>query len=249
MRPFAANRAELDRHVGVLLGAARRGELAWLAYPKGRQLGTDLNRDILHDHMPSVGLNAVRQVAIDATWSALRFRPCPPRVGPDCTARARPPPRPRRRPIPDHPASRSPPAREEADGAAHVAAGPTRGTDHPGHPDADQGLEGAGARMPEREDQPARQPAACGGDAGGVGARGRPPFGAPLIPPNGEPTRSADAHHVPVGSIARRHGACGAQGVTSERRFTFLRQRRARSGNPTASGVNHCSSVTVPMPM
>ncbi len=79
----AANRAELDRHVGGLRGAAQRGAMVWPAYPQGRQLGTDLTRNILHAHMPPVGLDIVRQVASDTTWSALRFRPCPPRLGPD----------------------------------------------------------------------------------------------------------------------------------------------------------------------
>lgn len=48
--------------------------MAWLAYPKARQLGTDLNRDILHGYMLAVGLDAVTQVAIDGTWSAMRFK-------------------------------------------------------------------------------------------------------------------------------------------------------------------------------
>ncbi len=72
---FVTNRAELDQHVHLLVGAAKRGAMVWLAYPKAKQLGTDLNRDIIHNHMPSVGLDAVRQVAIDDTWSALRFKP------------------------------------------------------------------------------------------------------------------------------------------------------------------------------
>lgn len=72
---FAANRAELDRDVHVLVRASERGALAWLAYPKAKKLNTDLNRDIIHDYMPSMGLDAIRQIAIDETWSALRFKP------------------------------------------------------------------------------------------------------------------------------------------------------------------------------
>ena len=34
-----------------------------------------LNRDILWRHMLKKGVQGVRQVAIDATWSAMRFRP------------------------------------------------------------------------------------------------------------------------------------------------------------------------------
>ena len=42
---------------------------------KAGQLDTDLNRDILWKHLLKKGVQAVRQVAIDDVWSALRFRP------------------------------------------------------------------------------------------------------------------------------------------------------------------------------
>lgn len=57
------------------LAAARRDALAWVAYPKGGKLGTDLNRDTLAAALSEQGVRPVRQVAIDDTWSALRFRP------------------------------------------------------------------------------------------------------------------------------------------------------------------------------
>src|SRR3954465_8951609 len=71
----ATNRAELDERIGILAAAAQRGALVWVAYPKARQLGTDLNRDLIHEYMPGHGLNLVRQIAIDETWSALRLKP------------------------------------------------------------------------------------------------------------------------------------------------------------------------------
>ncbi|NTX09481.1 hypothetical protein HUA74_10530 [Myxococcus sp. CA051A] len=46
-----------------------------MAYPKAGQLDTDLNRDILARRLEQEGIQAVRQVAIDTVWSALRFRP------------------------------------------------------------------------------------------------------------------------------------------------------------------------------
>ena len=55
--------------------AARGDKLAWIAYPKAGKLGTDLNRDILAALLTERGVQPVRQVAIDETWSALRFRP------------------------------------------------------------------------------------------------------------------------------------------------------------------------------
>ena len=54
---------------------ARQDRLAWVAYPKAGKLGTDLNRDILAALLTAEGVQPVRQVAIDETWSALRFRP------------------------------------------------------------------------------------------------------------------------------------------------------------------------------
>ncbi|MER6472878.1 hypothetical protein [Streptomyces collinus] len=55
--------------------AARRDALAWVAYPKGGKLGTDLNRDRLAAALSERGVRPVRQIAVDDTWSALRFRP------------------------------------------------------------------------------------------------------------------------------------------------------------------------------
>jgi hypothetical protein len=72
---FARNRAELDSVAAPAIEAARRDKLAWIAYPKAGKLGTDLNRDILAALLTERGVQPVRQVAIDDTWSALRFRP------------------------------------------------------------------------------------------------------------------------------------------------------------------------------
>jgi len=57
------------------VAAARADRLAWIGYPKGGQLGTDLNRDRLVAALAGHGVQPVRQVSIDGTWSALRFRP------------------------------------------------------------------------------------------------------------------------------------------------------------------------------
>lgn len=69
------HRAELDTVATPAIEAARNGRLAWIAYPKAGQLGTDLNRDILARSLSDRGVQPVRQVAIDEVWSALRFRP------------------------------------------------------------------------------------------------------------------------------------------------------------------------------
>jgi hypothetical protein len=76
---FVRNRAELDTGAAdAAVAAARLDRLAWVAYPKAGKLGTDLNRDILAGLLAGRGVRPVRQVAIDETWSALRFRPALP---------------------------------------------------------------------------------------------------------------------------------------------------------------------------
>jgi hypothetical protein len=72
---FARNKAELDTVAAPAIEAARQDKLAWIAYPKAGKLGTDLNRDVLAALLTARGVQPVRQVAIDETWSALRFRP------------------------------------------------------------------------------------------------------------------------------------------------------------------------------
>lgn len=72
---FVTNRNELDERAKPFLEAASRDALAWLAYPKAGQLDTDLNRDSLWELLGTRGIRPVRQVAIDDTWTALRFRP------------------------------------------------------------------------------------------------------------------------------------------------------------------------------
>lgn len=72
---FVHDRAELDAAAAPVLEAARADRLAWIAYPKGGQLGTDLNRDSLAAALSGRGVRPVRQIAIDDVWSALRLRP------------------------------------------------------------------------------------------------------------------------------------------------------------------------------
>jgi hypothetical protein len=72
---FLVHAADLADVAGPALAAARADRLAWIAYPKSRQLGTDLNRDILAALVADHGVQPVRSVAVDGVWSALRFRP------------------------------------------------------------------------------------------------------------------------------------------------------------------------------
>ena len=72
---FAVLASDLDGIAAPAIVAARDDRLAWLAYPKSRQLGTDLNRDILTALVTARGARPVRSISIDGVWSAIRFRP------------------------------------------------------------------------------------------------------------------------------------------------------------------------------
>jgi len=72
---FVVSESDLDDVAIPALDAAREDRLAWIAYPKAGQLGTDLSRDRLAIAARDRGVQPVRQVSIDPIWSALRFRP------------------------------------------------------------------------------------------------------------------------------------------------------------------------------
>jgi len=72
---FCRGRDDLERLSDTFVGPAKRDALTWVAYPKAGKLGTDLNRDVLAELVKARGVQPVRQVALDDTWSALRLRP------------------------------------------------------------------------------------------------------------------------------------------------------------------------------
>ncbi len=73
---FVNNLAEADRFVPLAIAAVKPGGLLWIAYPKGSaKLKTDVNRDRLWQATAKTGWRPVRLVALDETWSAVRFRP------------------------------------------------------------------------------------------------------------------------------------------------------------------------------
>ena len=73
---FARNAGELEAYAPQASNALKPSGLFWVAYPKGgKKAGTDLNRDLLWDLMGRHGWVGVTLVAVDATWSAFRFRP------------------------------------------------------------------------------------------------------------------------------------------------------------------------------
>ena len=73
---FVTRRDDVIPRAEAAIALVRPGGLLWLAYPKGGSpVPTDLNRDKLWEAMRPSDWRPVRQVAIDATWSGLRFRP------------------------------------------------------------------------------------------------------------------------------------------------------------------------------
>jgi len=72
---FAPDSKYLKAHGSAVVDAAGHDLLAWIAYPKAGKLNTDLNRDKLSELLKQHGIQPVRLVSLDDTWSALRFRP------------------------------------------------------------------------------------------------------------------------------------------------------------------------------
>jgi hypothetical protein len=52
--------AEVDAKCVPLIEAAKEDRIAWAAYPKAGQLGTDLNRDVLWKQLENRGSQGVR---------------------------------------------------------------------------------------------------------------------------------------------------------------------------------------------
>jgi hypothetical protein len=74
---FARSTAEMDAIAKAADRALADGALFWSAYPKGTSKtykGADVNRDTGHARMKTHGFDGVSLVAIDADWSAMRFK-------------------------------------------------------------------------------------------------------------------------------------------------------------------------------
>ncbi len=73
---FVYNKADLHRTALVAMQALKSGGLLWITYPKKTSaLKSDISRDILWEELSDIGMRPVTMIAIDETWSALRFRP------------------------------------------------------------------------------------------------------------------------------------------------------------------------------
>ncbi|HEX2021675.1 MAG TPA: hypothetical protein VHH36_03130, partial [Candidatus Thermoplasmatota archaeon] len=65
---FVKKLDEVDAKCAPMVEVAKADGLAWVAYPKAGQMGTDLNRDVLWKHLLKQGIQGVRQVALDDVW-------------------------------------------------------------------------------------------------------------------------------------------------------------------------------------
>lgn len=74
---FVGSLAEVAEFTPGAIQTVGQAGCLWIAYPKGGSgVKADVNRDRLAATVvQATGWRAVRQVAIDAVWSALRFRP------------------------------------------------------------------------------------------------------------------------------------------------------------------------------
>jgi len=73
---FAYMKSELDALSAALAAKAEGDAVLWFAYPKrtSKRYKADFDRDNGWEVLRAAGFAPVRQVAIDADWSALRFR-------------------------------------------------------------------------------------------------------------------------------------------------------------------------------
>lgn len=73
---FVIKQEELDRLSRAVAEKAAGDAVVWFAYPKAssKKYRCEFNRDTGWNVLGELGFEPVRQVAIDADWSALRFR-------------------------------------------------------------------------------------------------------------------------------------------------------------------------------
>jgi len=73
---FVTRQTEVDDLARTIAQRAEGDAIVWFAYPKAssKNYNCEFNRDTGWAVLGELGFEGVRQVAIDADWSALRFR-------------------------------------------------------------------------------------------------------------------------------------------------------------------------------
>lgn len=73
---FARSRAEIEASAPAAIAATRAGGQLWIMWPKKTaRVSSDLSRDSLAALLTLLGWEPVASIAVDDTWSALRFKP------------------------------------------------------------------------------------------------------------------------------------------------------------------------------
>ncbi|OBZ12475.1 YdeI/OmpD-associated family protein [Bacillus sp. FJAT-26390] len=73
---FVVSLAELAEHAPEAIRAVKPGGLLWITYPKGSsKIKTDINRDTGWKLMLTFHVEGVAMIAMDDTWSSMRYRP------------------------------------------------------------------------------------------------------------------------------------------------------------------------------
>lgn len=73
---FATKQTDVDNNLTELYPKLIGDAVLWICYPKGtsKKYKCDFNRDTGWEILGKLGMEPVRQVAVDEDWSALRFR-------------------------------------------------------------------------------------------------------------------------------------------------------------------------------
>jgi hypothetical protein len=73
---FVKNSGELTDNLPVIASVLKPDTIFWIIYPKkSSNIPSDLEMMSSWDELEKYGLNGVAAAAVDATWTALRFRP------------------------------------------------------------------------------------------------------------------------------------------------------------------------------
>ena len=76
VQAFTTKLSDVTKFARTFKKQALPDALVWIAYPKKTSgIGSNLSRDVICAAMSETGWRPVSIVAIDDTWSALRFRP------------------------------------------------------------------------------------------------------------------------------------------------------------------------------
>ncbi|MBE0653901.1 MAG: hypothetical protein IH594_08890 [Bacteroidales bacterium] len=73
---FVTSQEEVDESILHIYPGLKGDAVLWFCYPKGssKKYKSEINRDKGWETMGKLGLEPVRQIAVDEDWSALRFR-------------------------------------------------------------------------------------------------------------------------------------------------------------------------------